>query len=197
MNPAERKLRDGLIRAEQVTPVLKDRYEKEVQIMLEKQLSGYQRWVWLATSVFAVASAVWFLVLAITLPPAFPMLGRVGFGAGVLFSVAWAVLGIKIFRRGKLHLKTDTGIIAALSWCLPVALMTIFLLIAPDSIVGLRMILFGMVFLIIGGVFLIQHVVQQSDLNTREKLLRLECQLAALSESVKPAGDAEGPNSRH
>jgi hypothetical protein len=191
MKPAGRKLREGLIKAERVTPDLKHRYEQEVQIMLERQLSSLQCGIWLATAVFSAACAVWFLVLAIIQPASFPLLGRIGLGVGSLFSVAWSVLGIKIFRRGKLHLKIDTGIVAALSWVLPVFLVTVFLLGMPDSIMGLRMILFAMVLLIGGGVALIRHVVEQSDLNNREKLLRLEYQLAALTESLLPPDDTE------
>jgi hypothetical protein len=189
MKPAGRKLREGLIRAEQLTPALKQRYEQELQVMLEKQLSGFQRGMWLATAVFSAACAVWFLILAIIQPASFPLLGRIGLGVGVLFAVAWSVLGIKIFRRGKLHLKVDTGIVAALSWILPVFLVTMFLVGMPDSLLGLRMILFAMVLLIGGGVALIRHVVEQSDLNNREKLLRLEYQLAALSESLLPSDE--------
>jgi hypothetical protein len=37
-----------------------------------------------------------------------------------------------------------------------------------------------------GAVFLIRHVIEQSELKTREKLLEIEYRLAELTESIKP-----------
>ena len=50
------------------------------------------------------------------------------------------------------------------------------------------MILCGLVFLVMGAMFLIRHVVELSELKTREKLLEIECRLAELAESLKPQG---------
>ncbi len=62
----------------------------------------------------------------------------------------------------------------------------LFMVIAPNSIVGLRMIICGLVFLVVGAVFLIRHVIEQSELKTREKLLEIEYRLAELAETAKP-----------
>ena len=56
---------------------------------------------------------------------------------------------------------------------------------APENVVGLRMILSGLVFLVMGAVFLIRHVVEQSELKTREKLLEIEYRLAELADRIQ------------
>jgi len=178
-------LRERLLKMEQVTPSLKQRYDQEIQAMLEKKLTGIRRWVWFASAIGGLAFAVLFGTLAVTLPTRFPWPGRLGFAGGALFGIGWAVLGIRVFRRGALDLKIDTGAAAALSWVLPVFLVTLFMVGAPDNITGLRMILSGLVFLVGGAVFLIRHVIELSELTVREKLLEIEYRLADLTEAVK------------
>ena len=153
--------------------------------MLEKQLTGVGRWVWLVAAVGGVALAIFFGVLAWRMPANFPLLGRVGLIGGIVFCIGWVVLGIRIFRRGSLNLRTDTSLINGMAWVWSVFLVTIFMVGAPDSIMGLRMILSGLVFLVGGAVFLITHIVQQAELRSREKLLEIEFRLAELAEALK------------
>jgi hypothetical protein len=185
MTPTHDGFRDGLLKAEQTTPSLKQKYEREMQNMLEKKLAGIRRSVWLAQAIAGLAFAVLFGTLAVMLPTGFPWPGRLGLAGGALFGIGWSILGIRVFQRGSLNLKIDTGAAASLSWCLPVFLVTIFMVWAPDSIAGLRMILSGLVFLVLGAVFLIRHVIERSELNAREKLLEIEYRLAELTESLK------------
>ncbi|MBN1909044.1 MAG: hypothetical protein JW818_04835 [Pirellulales bacterium] len=179
-------LRDQLLRMEQVTPALKERYDKEIQAMLEKRVTGIRRWAWLGSAVMGVGFTVLFGTLAVITPAEFPLAGRIGFVAGALFGIGWAILGWRVFRRSSINLKIDSGAAAGMAWGLPVILLTLFMVSAPDSIVGLRMIISGLVFLVMGLAFLLRHVVEQSELKTREKLLEIECRLAELAETLKP-----------
>ena len=65
-------------------------------------------------------------------------------------------------------------------------MVTVCMVFAPENTVGLRMILSSLVFLLMGAVFLIRHVVEQSELKTREKLLEIEYRLAELADRIKP-----------
>jgi hypothetical protein len=154
--------------------------------MFEKQLTGIRRWAWLGATVMGVGFALLFGTLAIVAPAEFPIGGRIAFAAGALFGLGWAALSIRVFRRGSLDLKKDTFAATGLTWGFVVFTMTIFLLIAPETIVGLRMILSGLVFVVFGVAFLLRHVIEQSELKTREKLLEIEYRLADLAESLKP-----------
>ena len=193
MKSSNQGFRERLLKMEKVTPALKERYEKEVHAMLEKQLTGVRRWVWLGSAVLGLGFAALFGTLAVITPAEFPVYGRVGFAVGALFGIGWAILGIKVFQRGSLDLKKDTWAATGMSWGLVVFLATWFMLFAPDSIAGLRMILFGLVFLVMGVAFMLRQVVDQAELKTREKLLEIEYQIAELAEIVKPQ-EAPGPN---
>jgi hypothetical protein len=162
--------------------------------MLEKQLAGVRRWAWLGSAIIGATFAVLFGTLAIITPTGFPLVGRVGFAAGALFGIGWAVLGIRVFRRRSLDLRKDTGAAAGMAWGLPVLLLTLWMVSAPDTIVGLRMILCGLVFLVMGLGFLMRHVIELSELKTRERLLEIEYRLAELAETVKAtAGTKDQP----
>lgn len=153
--------------------------------MIEKKLKGVRRWVWLVAAIAGVAFTLFSAYMAWSMPADFPWLARLGLAMGIPFGIGWTVLGARVFRRGSLNLKIDTGLATALTWVLSVFLATIFMVVAPNSIVGLRMILSGVVFLVSGAVFLIGHMIQQSDLRSREKLLEIELRLAELAEGLK------------
>jgi hypothetical protein len=184
MNEANREFRKRLLRAEPVTPALQERYHKELEAMFEKKLIGVRRWVWLGAAIMGLGFAVGFGTLAVVLPADFPWSGRLIFAAGALFGIGFGLLGLKVFRRGSLDLKFDSWAYSGMAWGLPVFVVTVAMVSAPDSTVGLRMVLSGLVFLVMGAVFLIRHVLEQSELKTREKLLEIECRLADLTDGV-------------
>jgi hypothetical protein len=186
MNEMNRGFRQRLLDAEHVTPALKDRYHKELQAMFEKKLSGARRWVWLGSAILGSVFTVQFGTLAVLAPTGFPWWGRLMFAGGALFGIGWAVLGIKILRRGSIDLKFDATMYNGMIWGFVVFMVTLSMVFAPQNAVGLRMIVMALVFLVMGAVFMIRHVVEQSELKTREKLLEIEYSLAELAERMKP-----------
>ena len=185
MNRSESHFRDELLKRERVTPSLKERHDQEIREMLEAQLTRPGRMVWGVAAVAGLGFAVVFGTMAVMLPAGTPWQARAGLAGGVPFGIAWAFLGFRILRRGAINLKVDAGIYAGLAWVLPVFLSTMFLVWAPDSIAGLRLILSGLVFLVGGAVFLLQNNIAQAELRSREKLLEIEYRLAELTEAVK------------
>jgi hypothetical protein len=173
---------------EHVTPSLKERYDLEVQAMLEKKLTTLGRVVWLIATIVGVGFAAVFGGLAAFAPAGIPWQGRLGFAGGALFGLGWALLGIRILRRGSFQFRADEGMVAAMSWVWPVFLLTIFMVWAPNNLMGLRMILMGLAFLLMGAVFLTTSVIRQAELRSREKLLEIEYRLAELSESLRRDG---------
>ncbi len=178
--------RERLLKMERVTPALKERYEKEMQAMLEKPLTGVCRWTSLIWTFMGLGAAILGGTVAIIAPAPFPLAGRIGLAAGALLGIGFTILGLRIVRRGSINLRTDTVAYAALAWILPVVLVTLLMVSAPDSIVGLRMIICGLVFLVMGAMFLLRHVIELSELKTHEKLLAIEYRLAELAETAKP-----------
>jgi hypothetical protein len=186
MKETDRAFRQRLLNVDQITPALQQRYHKEIETMLEKPLTGFRRWGWLGSAVLGITFTVVFGTVAIAAPTEFPWWGRIAFAAGALFGIGWAILGIRIFRRGSMHLKKDTGAAMGMTWGFLVLMMTLFMVFASNDIVGVRMIVNGLVFLVMGIAFLLRHVIEQSELKTREKLLEIEYRLAELAEAVQP-----------
>ncbi len=186
MNEMNRGFRQRLLDAEQVNLVLKERYHKELQAMFEKKLSGARRWVWLGSVILGAVFTLQFGTLAVLAPSGFPWWGRLMFVGGAIFGIGWAVLGVKILRRGSIDLKFDATMYNGMIWGFVVFMVTLSMVFAPQNAVGLRMIVTALVFLVMGAVFLIRHVVEQSELKTREKLLEIEYSLAELAERMKP-----------
>jgi hypothetical protein len=168
-----------------VTPELRDRYEKEIQAMFNKPITGVRRWSWLVAAIGSAGSAVVFGAVALFAPNEFPVYARIVFVIGVLFAIAWAVLGLRVFARGSINLKNDAAMYYGMAWALPVITLTLFMVFAPNDLVGLRMIICGIAFLIMGAAFLLRGVVERSELQTRQKLLEMEYRLAEIEELVK------------
>ena len=195
MSAEQHGFRKRLLELEQPTPALRERHEREMQAMFDQPLTGIRRWSWLGAAVMGTVFALLFGTLAIVAPAEFPWYGRVVFAAGALFGIGWAIVGTRVFARGRLNLKADTATAAGMTWGLPVIVVTVALVWAPQDIAGVRMILFGLVFLVMGGAFLIRHVVEQSELKTRERLLEIEYRLAELAEAIRPGEERPGPRS--
>ena len=165
---------------------MKEQYDKEVQAMLEKRITGVSRWVWLGIIGVNMVAAALLVTFTIIVPPGVPLLARLPVAVAALFSVGFVILGLYAFLRGSINLKFDTAVYSGMIWVFGVLLATMFIVIAPNSILGLRMITFGLVILVIGAVFLVRNVIEQSELKTREKLLEIEYRLAELAETAKP-----------
>jgi hypothetical protein len=186
MNPSQDSFRDRLLQSERVTPSLKERHEQEIREMIEKQLTTPGRIVWGLSGALGLVFMVVISIVAIVAEA--PWQARVGLAGSGLFGLGWAYLGFKVYRRGSIDLKVDPAIYSGLAWCLPIFLVTMFGVWAPNNLMGLRMIVTASIFLLIGAVFLIQNFIMQSELKTREKLLEIEYRLAELAEAVKPGG---------
>ena len=186
MKGASGRFREELLAAEPITPALQERYHEGLQAMLSKQLHGMRRWIWVGVSITGLGFAAFFGTLAVVLPAEFPWSGRLIFAAGAFFGIGWGLLGLKVSWRGSLDLRSDTWAANGMAWALPVLVVTVAMVSAPDNVVGLRMILCALVFLVMGAAFLMRHVVEQSELKTREKLLEIEYRLAELTDRMKP-----------
>ena len=177
--------RERLLRLDKITPALKEQYDKEVQAMLEKRLTGATRWGWLGCTVVNMMAAAVLVTFTMIAPPGVPLLARLPVAVAALFSLSFAILGLYAFWRGSFKRKSDTAVYTGMTWAFAVLLATLFIVIAPDSILGLRLILFGLVVLVVGAVFLIRNVIEQTALTAREKLLEIEYCLAGLVETAK------------
>jgi hypothetical protein len=117
-----------------------------------------------------------------------PILGKIGFGVSILFTVSFIIFLARIIRRGSINIKTDPNIYVGIIWIFLVIMITLFMLIAgriSDPARGMSMVLNGLVFLIFGVVFLLQNNINQAQLKTQEKLLEIELRLVEMREAME------------
>jgi len=173
-----------LLQCEPPNEELREKYEREIRAMFEKQLGPAGRLMWWFWTVFCLAQAILFTVVAVWSYGKLPIWGTIGFGAGVLFAVTFGAICFRIASTGRIHLRTQPPAMVGIMWCFVVLMMTISMVMAPDTIVGLRMILGSLVFFIMGAVFLLAGRAEQAELRTKEKLLEIELRLAELTERL-------------
>ncbi len=183
--PFDPRLRDRLCELEPQNPLLRARYAKELQAMLEKKLSLPMKVFLGLVTVASIAIAIFLGTLAL-IHDELPPLARAGLAGGVVFALAWAGLAAWTLRRGSLPLRTQPAALAVLAWIFAVLLETCFLLLAPefpDHFQALLALFCGLVLLIGAGVTMVCTRVQQAELRMQESLLRLEYRLAEISET--------------
>lgn len=183
---------DRLISVEQTSPAFQERYEREVKAMLEKTLNPIQRFMFGFTAVICAGFAVFFAYIGLVTARELPVLIRAGFGLGVLFGVIWAIIAGKIAKTGKMNRRTQPNALNGMAWAFVVIMQTIYLMIGgqhPDRTVSVFMVVSGLTFLLGGAVFMIANRIEQSELNTREKLLGLELRLADIAEKMEKASE--------
>lgn len=181
------QFRDRLVGSDRITPPLREQYEREVRMLLEKKLTAPRKWGMIAVMVMLIAQAAFFFYAVFFLKE-LPLLGKIGFGVGILFAASFFILLARIIRRGSINVRTDSNTYTGMIWVFMVIMITLFMLVAgriPDPARGMSLVLNGLVFLIFGVVFLLQNTINQAQLNTREKLLEVEMRLAELREAIE------------
>lgn len=185
MNDETRPLSERLIRCEKPTPALREQYQKEIDAMFEKKLGKWGRRMWAFWTVFGLAQAVLFATVAVLTYGELPPWATAGFGLGVLFALGFAAVAGRIAWTGRLQLTKQPPAMVGLMWVFIVLYVTLLMVFAPESMVGLRMLVTGLVFLLMAAVFLLAGRTEQAELRTKEKLLEIEYRLADLAEQLK------------
>ena len=156
--------------------------------MLETELTGYRKWAWRVAPVFFLGACVSFAVRAWH-PGRLPPVGRLAFAVAAVFAAAAALQAARVAARGTLRRKADTRAATQIQLLFMVFAATVFLYSTPQMGDLPRMLqAVGIVVaLLVGWVaFLVQHLLEQSELSTREQLLQLEYKLAQLGERLPP-----------
>lgn len=159
--------------------------------MINKPLPNWKRWAFAASGVMGIVFFVLFGVTFFIVPEELPALARYSFIVASLFGLCWAVACFFVVKKGTMNLKKEGSSMIGISWIMVVFMMTMFLMLGmqmEDAALGARMILFGLVFLVMGMVFLINHKIELSELNCKESMLKLELQIAELNEQLKNKG---------
>jgi len=184
--------RDRLLDHESMTPSLRERYEREMHMMLEKKLTAPRRWGIYVLIAALLAQAAFFLYSTVFFD-GLPALGKVGFGVAMLFAFSFIAVLVHVLRRGSVNIKTHPSAITGIMWVFLVIMITLFMLIAgrtTDPAKGIGIVLNGLVFLTFGVVFFLGNLINQSQIKTQEKLLEIELRIAELRELAEKKSGA-------
>lgn len=178
------ELRNELLDAEPEDAALRGDYERRLAAMFEMPLTWYRKAGLIFGIVVSAATAATAGVLAVRLRH--ERLALVAtLGVGSVLAVVGAVLAGRILARGTYRRDRDSITQAGFIWVFTILMVTGFMLTGGiDSIRGVGMTVFGIVFLIGAAVLLLRTVVEQSELRTREKLLEMELRLTRISDEL-------------
>ncbi len=187
MNQDKKLFRDQLIESESMNPNLKEKYEKELKNMLEKKLNLTMKISYTLSGILSLVMGVFFSYIAIVTAKGLPNLIRFSFGFGAIMAFLWTGMMVWILKRGRLNLRRDSKMSAGWVWGVVVVNMTVLLLVSgqnPNSTLSVFMAVSGLVFLVIGAVFLIAEKINQSELNTKEQILLMKLQMAEILDEL-------------
>lgn len=176
-------LRDRLLAAGSPSTGIQDQIQREIQSMLTQKLSAPRRVFFCFVAVAATVSALVCGSLAVT-EPQLPPLARLGLATGALFGLAWVIVIVSVLRRGEMDLKRDARRIAQMVWAFTLLMSIFFCAVGmsrPDKLLSVLMMLQSLVFLISAAVYWLNHRIEESELNVKEKLLEIELHLAELT----------------
>lgn len=181
---------EHLIEQETFSTELENRYRKELEAMLERDLRPVERISYPIAAVMGFSFLIIFSVVAWKSWGDLPVLATVGFLVGAMFGLAFCVHAIRILLNGHFNVKKDMGLFTGLVWAFMIIMMTLFLVMGQqmeNTEKGTQMILVGLVFFVTFGVVgMLQYNIQQAELRTREAILRLEQHVAMLAERLAP-----------
>ncbi len=155
--------------------------------MFEQTLNGPRKISFMASVVICTIMTIAMTFAAVS-TPGLPAGVRLGLGLGALYAAGWLVMSVRILRRGSVNLRKDSKLMSALPWVFTVALVTLILLMTgqkPDSVRSVWMLLYGLTFLLMASMFLIQHWISDARLKVEERLLEVQLRIAELAEEIK------------
>jgi len=193
MNESQERFCQRLMAADPATPEFKAKYEKEMNMLFsDRNIEGMPKRKLMVQMTISLAFGAAAAVLAVFGGKLFAetALERRLLVAIAVFMLAMAIYLVRIMIRGKVNMGTYNSPLEGLVWIMTVIIFGIFAFNSfTGSAGGLQLLGFGLGILIFGGVNKIGHDMKRADLRTREKLLRLECQFAELTEKVQSRRD--------
>lgn len=205
MDKSDETFRDKLLEIEKPNVNYKEKYEKEIQAMLEKKLTSLGRAGFAVLAIVGLLAAIQFGGPAFSKLPA----NEVGFFIravtvpGLVLALAWAALMGWVAVKGTFNLRTQAPAIAGI--CLLLGFFFIaemmFMFVVPvtfenpidwRSIFGTQLALMAFFFLITIALCVILSILYRTEFRTREKLLEIEYHLAELAEKIQGKPQKKG-----
>lgn len=185
--PRAKDFADQLIAAQRVEPTLRQRYEQEMKAMLEQPLTKTRKTSFTLSAIICAVMMVMLTIAALSSHRAHIGL-RIGLGLGAVYAAGWLIMSLRILRRGTFHVRNDSKVMSSWPWIFMVALVTLILFMTgqrSDSVKSVWMMLFGLTFLLMASMFVIQYWISDARLKVEERLLEVQLRVAELAEEMK------------
>jgi len=179
-------LRERLLATEAWDSPLREKYEAEIQALLIEKLTPVRRWSLAIVSVFLIGLSILCGWLAVSLTE-LPTLVRLCFSEVVVLEVVALVHCVRVLRSGVFHRRRHPVFLSGLMWCFAVLIAVHFLVFlpeVPDVRIGLFFLGMALVTMIGTGLQLLRTCIEQSELNTHERLLETVLRLTDTSQKT-------------
>ena len=176
-------LRHQLLASENWDSPLRERYEAEVQALIVQQLTPVRRWSFVVVSIALLAFSVLSGWLAVTVTQ-LPWVARLMLVEGTVLQLVAAGYCMRVVSKGMFHARRHPVFLSGLMWCFSVLLAVHFLMLIPeisDVRIGVFFVGIMLVTIIGAGIQLLRTCIEQSELNTHERLLETVLRLAPAS----------------
>jgi len=183
------EFREELISMEPVNHKLKLKFNKEIEKMYHREITGVRRLgLWAKDTFLLLFGTVLICSALFNQPISLPPLGRWLWGVGGAFTLVIALLELRLVWNKKMDLRKDSNIstLVGTTGMTIVAFAILFAgLYSRDLQQMVILAPIALLVIIIGILISVYNRVQQGELNTREKLLEIEYRLAALDEKLQ------------
>ncbi len=164
--------RERLLEQDPLSGPARAGYERALAELFERRLGRFERLRYVLLAAVGAIAALALGSLALTEPATTPLATRVVLGVLAAMGATWFALAARLVRRGSVHLVADRARIAGIVLFFAVLQCGFFGWLSfrhPESVLGLFVGLAGLV--IAAVVFLVQRM-RESELRTREQILR-------------------------
>lgn len=188
MDKIDKSFDKKLIELEKANLNYREKYEKEKKKMFEKNLTLFGRVLYALLGLTVFLFGLFYLVMGILRPMKLTFSGRIIIGILGMICLSFSVLALLIAIKGTIKLKIHPMAIACMMFAFVIIMLAGVMSRAErftEPLWSIQVITYGIVFLLITSLLVILNRIQQSEYNTREKLLEIELHLAELFEKIE------------
>ncbi len=183
--PVNQHFTAHLLACQATTPALRDKYREELMnSILEEKLTEPRKWLLIGLTALRLPIMGFTFFLAIFAPWGIPAYQRLLCALGGILLLFMVVNSLLTLLRGSWNTRTNTRVSTYTIYILALAMFLTVILggaFQPGISMQIFFIVIPLMLLIFGALAMMKNWTIQGELNTRERLLKIELQLAELS----------------
>lgn len=192
MMSVQERFSDRLIAAEKVDAKRKERYEMQLQQLLNPTLSTPRRILCALLALLGLGAGANFAIMVQTthMSGDYDWVGRAFFVLMAVLFLAFGLINGKMAVKGSANLRRDVPAVARIRWGMSFVVVVVALVLAWCEVkynAGRGSAFYGAIavaFAVFGAIHVITDQIRRSGLNTQEKLLEIELRLTEVSDRL-------------